>query len=221
MPPALTVPVSFQNTTTPVPIATIGHGLDSSTGWFPLTVGPTIVATDASSHTLEPAEDAGATIPSHVTIDSTPATSNLQLALDSESTVEDIATQLGQQQKVSSRSVSAVIFTDNDVADDPRKVVASPELEAVHSEIPAFAGWESISNVSIKVAGVVGTGILWYCKTVIVVRVKGFFLRRLGEAIGRTIIWSAEQIRQTRQGRIGGLLGRPPLNTGVHERRVF
>lgn len=47
---------------------------------------------------------------------------------------------------------------------------------------------------------------MWYCKTVIVVRVKGVFLRRLGEAIGRTIIWSAEQIRQTRQGRIGGLL---------------
>lgn len=122
MAPALTVPVSFQNTTTPVPIATIGHGLDPSTGWFPLTVGPTIVATDASSHSLEPAEDAGATIPSHVTIDSTPATSNLQLALDFESTVEDIATQLGQQQKVSSPSVSAVIFTDNDVADDPGKL---------------------------------------------------------------------------------------------------
>lgn len=100
MPPALTVPVSFQNTTTPVPIATIGHGLDPATGWFPLTVGPTIVATVASSHSLEPAEDAGATTPSHVTIDLTPATPNLQLALDSESTVEDIATQLGQQQKV-------------------------------------------------------------------------------------------------------------------------
>lgn len=148
------------------------------------------------------------------------ATPLLHLTVEPTSTIGDLMKQLDLQ-GVSIPSVTAVIFVnenadqEEDVVDKPVKGQEQMSLEFV---VPA-AGW--VKTVTLSVASSVGAGLMWCFKSYLIVRVKGFFLRQLGEAIGRTIIWAVQRIGQTRQGRIGGLLGRRHQDTGVLERQVF
>jgi hypothetical protein len=225
MAPAITIPSSVQAVNSTIPITTTGHVPDASTGPFAVTARtaatPTIMndPLQFNNHSLRSVQSASQPTPSQVTIDPTPVSFDLDLTLQSTSTVEGVRAQL-EQQKVSIPNATAVVFTDSDgnVTSTANEGAEGQKLNSLALDVPT-TGW--VKSVSIKVAGLAGAGLMWCFKTFIIVRVKGFFLRQIGETIGRTIIWGAERVGQIRQGRRGGLLGRSPLDTGVNGRTVF
>lgn len=209
------VPNSVQTAISTIPVATTGHAPDASIGPSAVTARQTAASPTVTSdplqfnnRSLRSVERSVPPTPSQVTIDPTPVSFDIHLITqDPESTVTVVLDQITED-NVSFSNATAVLFTDGNVTSTPNEGGEGQKLEALALEVPAT---EWVTSVSVKVAGLAGAGLMWCFKTFIIVRIKRSFLRQIGEAIGRTIIWGAERIRHIRAERTGGLLGRRPL----------